>query len=421
MSISRRHTATGWAYDVRLRRPDGRQYKRSFPTKRAATEFAAAERLAVRAGEWLDPSAGQVSLKEYSEAWMAQRGDLRPRTVDLYRWLLAKHIWPGLGHRQLGEIRTAEVREWRADLMAGGLGSSTVAKAYRLLRTILCTAVEDGRIAKNPCAIRGAGVERTPERPVATLEQVYALAGAVPERNQALVLLAAFSGMRLGELLALTRERMDLDAGVVEVVESQHELVDRRIVTGPPKTEAGRRTVSIPPHLLPVLAQHVNRWVGPDPQALVFTGDKGGWLRRSQWNARWREARQKVGLPELHFHDLRHTGNTLAAATGASTKELMSRLGHASAQAALRYQHATRSRDEAIATALSEMVSKVIGQPRTGPDADECAINAPWLPFDATIRPSNDGQKVASTRTFVESGRRESNSRSQLGKLMFCL
>ena len=87
------------------------------------------------------------------------------------------------------------------------------------------------------------------------------------------MLLAAFSGMRLGELLALTRERMDLVAGVVQVVESQHELVDRRIVTGPPKTEAGRRTVSIPPHLLPVLAEHLNRWVGPEPGALVFTGD----------------------------------------------------------------------------------------------------------------------------------------------------
>jgi len=86
-----------------------------------------------------------------------------------------------------------------------------------------------------------------------------------------------------------------------------------------------------------------------------------------------------VGLPELHFHDLRHTGNTLAAATGASTKELMSRLGHASAQAALRYQHATRERDQAIADALSEMVSESIGQPRTGPDGNECAMstNAP--------------------------------------------
>jgi integrase len=169
---------------------------------------------------------------------------------------------------------------------------------------------------------------------------------------------------------------MDLVAGVVHVVESQHELVDRRIVTGPPKTEAGRRTVRIPPHLLPVLSEHLNNWVGSEPGALVFTGDKGGWLRRSQWNSRWREARQKVGLPELHFHDLRHSGNTLAAATGASTKELMSRLGHASAQAALRYQHATRERDQAIADGLSDMVSEAIGQPRTTPDADECAMGA---------------------------------------------
>jgi len=368
VSINRRQTSKGFVYDVRLRTPDGRAYKRTFPTKKAAADFEAAERLRQASGEQIDPDAGRITVGEYAVAWVRDRVDLRPRTIDTYQWLLRKHVMPTLGSRMIGQLRPTEIRAWRAQLLASGLGSNTVAKSYRVLRTILSSAVDEGRIEKNPCNIRGAGVERSPERPVATVEQVYALAAAVPERNRALVLLAAFSGLRLGELLALRRERINLDDGWVVVTESQHELADRRIITGPPKTAAGRRTVSLPPHLLPVLGEHLDRWVERSPDALVFTGDKGGWLRRSQWNSRWREARAAVGLPHLAFHDLRHTGNTLAASTGASTKELMSRLGHASAQAALRYQHATAARDKAIAVALSELTEQALGPLRTASD-----------------------------------------------------
>ena len=352
-----------------------------------------------------------------SSGWTSAR-ELGSSTTG---WLLRKHINPVLGSNQVGQLRTADVREWRAQLLSAGVGAITVAKAYRLLRTILASAVEEGCLAKNPCAIRGAGAESSAERSTATVEEVYALAAAVPERNRALVLLAAFSGLRLGELLALRRDHLDLDDGVVVVAGGQHELRDRSIIVGPPKTAAGRRTVSLPPHLVPTLAQHLDQWVGPEPDALVFTGDRGGWLRRSQWNARWRRARAVVGLPHLTFHDLRHTGNMLAAATGASTKELMNRLGHASAQAALRYQHATAARDKAIALALSELAEQALGPLRTAVAADGCAMDVPWTPSGGVEEESQQQQKGSSTRTSAESGRRESNSRSQLGKLMFCL
>jgi integrase len=88
----------------------------------------------------------------------------------------------------------------------------------------------------------------------------------------------------------------------------------------------------------------------------VFVGEKGGLLRRSNWHVLWDKARAQVGLPDFRLHDLRHTCNTLTAATGASTRELMYRMGHASASAALRYQHATRERDEVIARALDRIV-----------------------------------------------------------------
>ena len=115
--------------------------------------------------------------------------------------------------------------------------------------------------------------------------------------------------------------------------------------------------MSIPPAMLPELKAHLDAWCLPGEDELVFPGAQGKPFRRASLYTAWRRATRVTGLEELHFHDLRHTGNTLAAATGASTKELMSRMGHASPRAALIYQHASRDRDEAIAAALSDVIS----------------------------------------------------------------
>ena len=106
----------------------------------------------------------------------------------------------------------------------------------------------------------------------------------------------------------------------------------------------------MPPHVVPALQAHLERFAGPEDGDLVFTGTKGQPLRRASLYTAWLRATEASGLSGVRFHDLRHTGATLAAATGASTKELMLRLGHASSDAALRYQHATADRDSAIAT-----------------------------------------------------------------------
>lgn len=241
-------------------------------------------------------------------------------------------------------------------LTAGKPGPSTVAKAYRLLHAILATAAADELIVKNPCVIDGAAVERAAERQVITVAQVWELADIVEPRYRALVLLAAFTGLRRGELLGLTRARVDLLHKTVTVAEQRQQLRDGTVVVGPPKTDAGRRTLSLPDPLLPELEAHLAAFGQPGPNGLVFTGDKGGALRDHVWQTKWSRARSAIGLPGLHFHDLRHVANTLTAASGASTRELMHRMGHASPAAALRYQHATRDRDAAIAAALGELI-----------------------------------------------------------------
>jgi integrase len=363
MSIDSRKLASGKiVYDVRLRDPQGRAYKRTFRTKKDAETFVSTQRADRTRGGWVDPRKGKITLAEYTASWMAQRHDLRPRTRELYEGLLRLHVLPDLGRLELSDISAAVIRRWHANLVATGK-VATAARTYRVLRTILGTAVEDEVIVKNPCVLKGAGIERPAERPVATVAQVQALAGIVDERYRCMVLLGTYASLRLGELSALRRRHIDFLHGRINVVEAAGELRDGSRVVGPPKTEAGRRIIAIPPHVLADVEEHMSKFVDADPDALVFTGAKGAPIRRTHWNRKWREATRTVGLVGFHFHDLRHTGNTLAAATGASTKELMVRMGHASSRAALIYQHATQERDDRIAAAISALVATPPDQP----------------------------------------------------------
>jgi integrase len=329
-----------------------------FPTKGDADIALALAAADQTRGAWIDPARGKATLAEYAGAWLANHPTLRPRTRRLYSDLLRLHIVPTLGETELGRLTPAAVRAWHSTLRAGERpGASTVAKAYRLLHAVLAGAVADERIVRNPCTIRGASTERAGERPVASVAQVYALADAVEPRFRALVLMAAFTGLRRGELLALTRERIDFLHQTVAVVEQRHDLPDGSLLLAPPKTDAGRRVIALPPPLVIELERHLSEYVAAEAGALVFTGEKGGPLRVHVWQAHWDRARRALGLEQLHFHDLRHVANTLAAASGATTKELMYRMGHASPAAALRYQHATRDRDAVIAAALGQLMT----------------------------------------------------------------
>jgi len=361
-------------WQARYSGPDGRDHAapRTFATKTEASRWLSALETDLSRSQWLDPSRGELAFGQYATEWLAGRADLKLRTLESYTWLLGKYLLPEFGDVPMNRITPSLVRAWHARLLRPGTGRSSLRLSYALLRAICNTAMRDEVLLRNPCMIRGAGSQRPAERQVVTLTQLDELVAAMPPRYRALVLLAAWSGARWGELVALSWDRLDLTAGRMTIDRQLVELrTGNRLHLDTPKTAAGRRTVHLPPHLLPELEAHRQAYV-PADCAWVFPNQHGQPLRRSSFQSTWWVARGKVGLPWLHFHDLRHTGNTLAASTGASTRELMARMGHASMQAALIYQHASPERDEAIARALSQIAltrTAPLALPPAGPDA----------------------------------------------------
>jgi integrase len=357
-------------FQARYRSPDGvdRPAPRTFGTKTDAERWLSAVEAEIIKGTWRNPDLGRIPLGDYLIDWINQRPNLRPRTIDLYRWLYHKYIEPALSATALNDITPGTVRAWRAELLDAGNAATMVAKAYRLLRAVLNTAVDDDLISRNPCRIKGAGIERAAERPTATIAQVFDLAGLIPARFRALVLLAAFSSLRYGELAALRRSDIDSQCGTITVRASLVERQNGSLHFGPPKSPASLRAVTIPTAIRRDVRAHLRDFVADDPDALIFTGAKGAALRRSNFQraSNWTAVVGKVGLAGFHFHDLRHTGNTLASRTGVSLADLMARMGHSSTRAALIYQHTARAQDKIIADGLSANIARERDRARNG-------------------------------------------------------
>jgi integrase len=192
----------------------------------------------------------------------------------------------------------------------------------------------------------------------------------MPERYRARILLTTFASLRFGEVTALQRADLDIEACTVRVLRALVEVRGGGLIAGPPKSAAGRRTVSVPPLVVEAVRVHLDAFVGPELSALVFTGPRGGAIRRGNFRklTAWTKTVAGLGLAGLHFHDLRHTGNTLAAMSGVSTRDLMARMGHDSVRAAIIYQHATTEADARIAAALE---AALVGDDAQADEDDE--------------------------------------------------
>ncbi len=356
-------------YQVRYTDPDGRlrSAPTTFDTKGDAETFLASVRTDIARDTWTPAPSRRskpLTFNSYADSWLqakasdSQRKPLAPRTREHYRQLLDRFLLPTFGDLPLRAITENHVAEWYS--ITAKDRPTTKAHAYTLLSSILGAAASRAGgapplIPFNPAAIRGAGTaDRGKPVEPASLEEIATIAASMPDRYRAMVLLAAWTGLRFGELTELRRGDVDTKVGILKVRRAVVR-VDCTTMVGKPKSAAGIRDVAIPPHLLPVIREHLLQHAEGGRDGLLFPAASGGHLAPSTLYKSFYKARQAAGRPDLRWHDLRHTAATLAAQTGATMAELMSRLGHSTQQAAIRYQHAAKGRDKSIAEALSKL------------------------------------------------------------------
>ena len=371
--LERRTGPTGPSYRARYAMPDGTRHSRNFRTKMDAEAWLAREKSLIDRDEWTPPKARKVAearrereqatntVRKFAERYVGERG-LRPTTVRGYEALLATRILPYFGAMPLRDVTLSEIKEWRRSLDPRTASSN--AAAYRLLRSILQAAEEEELIDRAPPKIRGASSAPVKQAVIpATFDEITVIVDELPERLKLLIVLAAFVGLREGELLELRRSDVDGLTGRINVARKVDKDANpsvrgacpecgRHIST--PKTRSGIRTVHVPPPFLPMLQQHLLEHTAQGPSGLVFPGDRTDHMSVRYLMDRYRPAREKAGRPDLTIHHLRHTALTIAGQHGATGAELQARAGHASQAAMAIYQHATLDRDKALAERIGE-------------------------------------------------------------------
>ena len=377
MSIQRRKTARGDVYDVRLRTQDRRVYTRMFRTKREADAFEARERADRSRGTWIDPRQGETSFDEWAHLWLSSNPAKRPSAFARDETIVRVHLVPPLGRRPLATITPRDVQA----LVLGWSRRSrprTVRRQYGVLRAILTAAVEADLLVRTPCrGVRLPAVDQL-SRPVLTADDLTALAVAIGPELGPMVYLGAVLGLRWGECAGLRVGRVDFLRGVLSVVEQLTRGPGGVMVLGPPKSQAGRRTLTVPPALLELLSDQLARrsLTGAEGDAFVFVAPGGTPLDYAHFRHRaWLPACERAGLGGVTFHDLRRTNATGMVLDGVDLKTAQTRLGHSDPRLTLSvYAQATTEADVAAADRLAARFMPL----RTGESRPVCAMNARW-------------------------------------------
>ncbi|MFE7665993.1 tyrosine-type recombinase/integrase [Streptomyces celluloflavus] len=381
-----RHS-TGKRYRARYIGPDGTEKSQSFPDrqKRQAEQWLAQIEADMLRGQFIDPRAGRVTVKQHAERWLASL-TMDPGTyVDTER-RIRLHVVPHLGRHTLGSLRPTHIREWLRALQDQGLAPAYQKVIFANLCTMLTAAVDDRIIQQNPCRSTSVRAPRPDARRIAPWQRsrVLAVRGALPEQYRPVVDLAGGCGMRQGEVLGLAVDDVDSVEGVVHIVR-QVKLIRNKPVFAPPK--GGKlRTVPLPEHVAKSLAEHITRhppvtvslpWRQRDGKpvsaSLLFSGHAGQEVNRNTFNRwTWRPALEAAGVPfgrENGMHALRHFYASVLLDAGESIKALSEYLGHHDPGFTLRtYTHLMPSSEKRT----REAVDRAFGggpEPDDGPEA----------------------------------------------------
>jgi integrase len=322
---------------VRYWTPDGGQRKRRFDRATDARNFANTIEASKATGTFVDPRAGRTRMSEWAKRWLegvrpdpeTGEGPIKPKTFASYESLLRSRVLPIFGRRQLSSLKPSDVQSWINKMQAEGLSASRVRQAHVLLKQMLDAALRDRMLGMN--AALGVKLPKLQQREANYFEPgvVDRIADATPERYDVLVSVLGVVGLRFGEGVALRRRYVDLMRRRLLVEDSLAEI-SGQLLFGPTKTHAVR-SVPLPAGLAAALDRHLNQHVGPEPNALVFTGPEGGPLRYRNFTARvWYPTLKQLGIPQVGVHVLRHSAAARMIAAGASPKAVQKVLGHRS-------------------------------------------------------------------------------------------
>lgn len=325
MSSIQRHRGSKWR--ARWRDPDGHDRSKVFDRKVDAERWLVSVEHRILTGEYVDPHAGKVTVREWCEEWR-QRQVHRASTAAQVESYFRLHVYPVLGDRQLRSIRPGDVQAWvtgRTAVLAPG----SVELVYRHFAGAMKAAERDRVIARTPCdQIRLPKVAKREVVPP-TIEQVEAIAESMQDRYRAAVVLAAGAGLRLGEVFGVQADRIDFLRRQIRVDQQLVTPGNGPAVLGPPKTASSVRTVPLADVVLEELAEHLRRF--PPVEGFVFTTELDRPVRRSTFQSAWARATKGAGAQEVRFHDLRHHYASALIAEGCSVKAVQAALGHASA------------------------------------------------------------------------------------------
>lgn len=333
---------------ARYRDGSGRERTKQFVRKVEAQRWLSETSQALHDGRYVDPRAGRITLHDYAQDWLSRQVH-RPTTADQMGGVVRRYIDPHLGSMRLATIQPADVQRWVKQLSLT-LAPSTVGVAHRILSGILKSAVADRRIVLNPCTGTKLPKVTKPKVQPITEDQLAAIVQHMPRRHQALVILAAGTGLRQGEIFGLTVDRLDVERRTVLVNRQLINVNGREPFFGPPKSQASVRVVPLPTVVADALYAHLNSY---PTDSLVFSNNIGAPLRRSAFWTEWNRALKQAGVPAVRFHELRHYYASLLIRHGESVKTVQARLGHASASETLdTYSHLWPDNDERTRAAV---------------------------------------------------------------------
>jgi integrase len=331
-------------------------------TRREAETKLAALITSVDSGSYVEPSKLTVVafVRARVDQWEAA-GDISARTAQRYRQLVENQIAPHVGTKALQKLTRLDIEGWHNSLHQGGLAARTIGHAHRVLGKAIADAESDGLVIKNVCKLRKA--PKVAESEMVIVQDVPGLVAKLrSSRLRVRAMTALFTGARLGEVLALRWNRVDLDAKVIQIREAL-EPTKAGIRFKAPKSKAGRRDITLPDILVDALREHrkaalelrIQLGAGRLPDdALLFANLEGEPLQPSNVSSDWGDLAGRLGMPEVTFHALRHTHASQLISNGVDIVTVSKRLGHAKPSVTLAiYAHMFTTDDSKAAAAIN--------------------------------------------------------------------